>query len=78
MLSFLIASLIIYLFFAGVGWVGLIIGVIIGLLYYLLTYNTKDRKKEREARKKERQDIKEFLEKQDKLVDNILNKKDQK
>ena len=78
MVSFLMASLIIYLFFVGVGWVGVIIGIIIGLLYYLLTYNTKDRKKEREERKKEREDTKEFLIKQDKIISQILNKKDQK
>ena len=66
MIGVLTASLIIYMFFVGVSWVGIVGGVIIYLLYYFIAVFPKERKekeKEREERIKEQQEIKEFLKK---------------
>ena len=74
MLTVVISSLIIYLFFTGVTWVGIIGGVIAYLLYYFI-FKYKDDRKQIEARKKERQENELFIQKYNKIVDEITTKK---
>ena len=74
MIGGLIASITLYLIFYGAAWLGIAGGVVAYLIYYFI-FKYKDDRKQRKAREKERQDNEIFIQKYNKIVDEITTKK---